>query len=105
MRSSNTRRLGALALSLALTLLLGLAPGHAANPAGVVNVNTATAEQLVALPGIGETKARAIVDLRDERGRFDSIEELLDVKGIGPAALEKARPFLTLKGRTTYATP
>ena len=97
--------LGAAALSVAL-LATGLAaPAWSESPApsGVVNVNTASAEQLMALPGIGQAKARAILEERDARGRFDSLEELMEVKGIGPQALDRLRPHLTLKGRTTLS--
>ena len=65
----------------------------AAAPA-VVNVNTATAEELTALPGIGEKRAQAILEIRKEKGGFKSVDELTEVKGIGPANLEKLRPFL-----------
>lgn len=92
--------LRACALALALVGAAGaLAPAAAAD--GVVNVNTATAEQLMALPGVGESKARAILEAREARGRFESIDELTQVKGIGAVGLERMRPFLALQGRTT----
>ena len=68
---------------------------------GLVNVNTATAEQLELLPGIGPARARAILELRRARGGFKSVEELEEVDGIGPAALERLRPHVTLTGKTT----
>ena len=92
------------ALVVAAALAVPVAVGAAAAEAslsGVVNVNTATPEQLAMLPGIGESKAQAILAARDERGRFESVEELLEVKGIGERALERIRPFVALKGRTT----
>lgn len=55
---------------------------------GKLNVNTATAEQLELLPGIGAEKAHAIVVYREEQGAFASIEELMQVKGIGGAVFE-----------------
>jgi len=79
--------------------VLGAAPAAALS--GVVNVNTATAEELMGLPGIGEAKARAILELRNARGTFRSVEELVEVKGIGPAALERIRPHVALDGKTT----
>jgi competence protein ComEA len=57
--------------------------------ASLVNINTATAQQLENLPGIGPKKARAIVDYRTENGRFLSINELTGVKGIGKKMVEK----------------
>ena len=54
-----------------------------------VNINTATAEQLTELKGIGPNKAKAIVQYRQEKGPFSSIEELVLVKGIGQSTLKK----------------
>jgi competence protein ComEA len=68
---------------------------------GMVNVNTATAEELELLPGIGPSKAKAILEARRERGAFKSVEELEEVKGIGKGALERLRPFVTVSGKTT----
>jgi comEA protein len=67
--------------------------GAPATPAGPVDVNAATAEELTALPGIGPARAAAIVALREERGGFRSLDELLDVKGIGPKTLARLRPL------------
>ncbi len=100
-------RLG-LALALALAApaagaVLWPQPAHAAKPTlhGALNLNTANVEQLVLLPGVGESRARAIVALRKERGGFKKVDELVDVKGIGEAALAKLRPFVKLGGTTT----
>ena len=49
----------------------------------LVNVNQATVEQLTQLPGIGKSKAQAIVDYRTEQGKFKSVADLAQVKGIG----------------------
>jgi competence protein ComEA len=63
----------------------------------VVNLNTADADTLQReLAGIGETKAKAIVAYREEHGNFASVDELLEVKGIGQATLEKNRDKLSV---------
>ena len=87
-------------------LLLGLAlAAHGAESkpdlAGVVNLNTASAMELQLLPGVGEVRAVAIVEMRKERGGFKQVDDLLDVKGIGPTMLDRMRPFVTLTGKTT----
>jgi competence protein ComEA len=92
-------RLLAGALAAGLAIALAGAPARAAE--GVVNVNTATLEELARLPGIGEAKARAILELRKERGAFRSVDQLRDVKGIGDAALERIRPHVVTEGKTT----
>ena len=69
---------------------------------GVVNINTASGEQLELLPGIGPSKSRAIVHYR-ERRKFKATHELIRVKGIGRKTLRRLRPYLTVKGPTTLA--
>jgi competence protein ComEA len=61
---------------------------------GKIQLNKATAAQLITIPGIGESKAKAILAHRKQIGRFHSIEQLLDVKGIGEKLLEKMKPYL-----------
>ncbi len=93
------------ALLAALGLTLAAAPSLAGDPAqaltGVVNVNTATLEELQLLPGIGEARARAVVAMRKKKGGFRSLNDLLEVKGIGELGLERLRPHLTVTGKTT----
>jgi competence protein ComEA len=67
-------------------------------PAGqTVNINTATAEQLDALPGIGPTKAQAIIDYRNEHGRFSSIEDIQNVKGIKEGEFSKIKDYIRVR--------
>ncbi|HEV7758281.1 MAG TPA: ComEA family DNA-binding protein, partial [Acidimicrobiales bacterium] len=62
----------------------------------VVNLNTATVDQLDALPGIGPAIAQAVVDYRDRNGPFASVDQLLEVRGIGEAKLEDLRERVTV---------
>jgi competence protein ComEA len=68
--------------------------GSATAPGGLIDLNTATIEQLDDLPGIGPVMAAAIVAWRDANGRFSSVEQLGAVDGIGPARLEKLRALV-----------
>ncbi len=61
-----------------------------------ININTATAQELEALPGIGPALSQAIVAYRDEHGAFTRAEDLLNVKGIGEAKLDAIREEITL---------
>jgi competence protein ComEA len=63
---------------------------------GVVSLNSADLTALESIPGIGPVKAGAILQYREEVGGFSSVEELLDVTGIGPATLESIRPYVAL---------
>ena len=65
-------------------------------PAGPVNVNSATPEQLDVLPGVGPATAAAIVAHRDQHGPFQTVDQLGDVRGIGPAKLEALRGLVTV---------
>ncbi len=71
---------------------------------GVVNVNTATPEQLQLLPGIGPSKAEAIVEAR-RRQPFASVDQIVRVRGIGRATLRRLRPYLSVRGETTLSQP
>jgi len=73
-------------------------------PDGAVNIQTATAEQLELLPGIGPSKAAAIVAHRENHA-FRRVEDLMRVRGIGRATFRRLRPMLTVDGPTTFAPP
>ncbi len=76
----------------------------AAAAEGVVNINTASEQELLRLPGIGPSRANAIVSLRQRVQRFHAAEDLLRVRGIGRAGLRRMRPYVTLNGNTTLAS-
>lgn len=69
---------------------------------GVVNLNTATAQQLDLLPGIGAKAAKRIIEHR-AKTPFARVEDLRKVKGFGPKKLEKLKPYLTTSGPTTVS--
>jgi len=72
---------------------------------GVVNVNTASSEELQLLPGVGEVRAEAIIQVRKEKGGFKQVNDLLEVKGVGPTMVERLRAHMVLKGKTTAQQP
>jgi competence protein ComEA len=75
-------------------------PGSAASPAAgdsvLVDINSADQAALESIPGIGPVKGAAILEYRESVGRFESVEELLEVNGIGPATLESMRAYVTV---------
>ena len=60
-----------------------------------ININTATIEELCLLPGIGESTAQAITDYRQEHGDFRTVDDLINVSGIGPSTLNKLKYLIT----------
>jgi len=63
-------------------------------PKGLIDLNAATAEQLMEVPGIGPAKAEAILAYREEKGGFATYESLGDVKGFGEKTLESLKSYL-----------
>ena len=63
---------------------------------GLVNINTASLEELMTLPGIGQTRAEAIVTYRQERGSFQTIEDIMKVDGIKEGSFEKLKEKITV---------
>ncbi len=93
------RRIVAAALALAVASLLSTGVAFAAAkpaPAGKVNINTATVEQLTTLPGVGPKLAARIVEHRQKAGAFKATQELINVRGIGEKNFEKIQGYLTL---------
>jgi len=70
---------------------------------GKLNLNTASADQLQLLPGIGPSKADRIVAWRQKNGGFKRVADLRKVKGFGYKTLKKLEPYLDIKGDTTLA--
>lgn len=70
--------------------------GGPSTPSGPVDLNAATAEELDVLPGVGPATAAAIIAHREQVGPFQSVEDLLEVRGIGEAKLEQLRPLVTV---------
>lgn len=70
--------------------------GQSFSPDAPLDLNAAELDDLMGLPGIGETRAAAILDYRARRGPFQSPEELMEVPGIGPATFEQLRPYITV---------
>ena len=62
----------------------------------MLNINTATADELVALPGIGPVYAQRIVEYRETVGRFQHTEEIMNVSGIGPARYAQLKEMITV---------
>ena len=64
---------------------------------GKLNINTATVEQLQTLPGIGETKAKNIIEYRNTNGNFTKIEDILEVPGIGNSIYDQIKNLITIE--------
>ena len=76
------------------------APAAQARAAGALNINTATAEQFEALPGLGAKTAARIVEYRQKNGGLKKLEDLMNVRGIGEKNFLRLKPLLTLGSPT-----
>lgn len=86
-----------------LALLAGLAAPVLADSekGGVVNINTASVQELKLLPRVGPALAQRILEFREKNGPFKSPEELMRVKGIGEKTFHLMKPYVTTSGPTT----
>lgn len=62
----------------------------------LININTASVEELDSLPGIGPTIAQRIIDYRDENGLFQTIEDIMNVSGVGPSTFDQIKDLITV---------
>ena len=69
---------------------------NASNEISLVNINTATIEDLMKLNGVGKAKAKSIIDYRNKNGSFKSIEDIKNVPGIGDSLFEKIKEYITV---------
>ena len=74
---------------------IGSETGNKGQPDGLVNINTAGVDELKTLSGIGDSRASDIVAYREANGPFGSIEEIMNVSGIGESIFNKIKPYIT----------
>lgn len=81
---------------MALTFALAVVPAYSIDK-GKININTASLEALTELKGIGPVIAERIIEYREEHGQFETIEDLINVKGIGEKTIENIRDEITVE--------
>jgi competence protein ComEA len=108
-RSQNGRRVRLLfslsAVSLAFVLTSSVSAQEKQPPTTPLDLNSATAKELTALPGVGPVTAKAIVDFRQKAGSFRRVEDRLVIRGISEGKLKQIRPYVTVKPVAKPATP
>ena len=70
---------------------------EADSSSGKVNLNTASKEQLMTIPGIGESKADSIISYREKNGAFSKVEEVMNISGIKDGLFEKMKEYITVE--------
>ena len=98
MRKKMSGRVKTVVMALGMLAMLGLAAesmAAKAPPQARVNLNTASVEQLMEIPGIGESKASAIIAHR-QISAFSKVDDLVEVKGIGDKLMAKISPYVTI---------
>ena len=73
-------------------------------PSGVVNINSASASELMLLPRVGEKAAARIIEYRTEHGPFKKTSDLMQVKGFGAKTFEGVAPYIAVDGKTTLTS-
>lgn len=87
-----------LALSCLLLINSGVfaAKSSEGNDQDLININTATSEELVGIPGVGKVLAKRIIDFREKNGPFQKVEDLMKIRGIGEKNFKKMRDSITV---------
>jgi competence ComEA-like helix-hairpin-helix protein len=83
-------------LAMAFMALCAVMPSMAAAAGAQIDINSASAEQLTAIPGIGKVMAERIVQFREQHGPFERVEDLLKIKGIAEKSFQRIRPYVMI---------
>ena len=70
--------------------------GNEGTESGKVNINMATKEELMTLSGIGESKADSIIQYREQQGKFQNIEDIMNISGIKDGLFQKIKDYITV---------
>lgn len=103
MKAHQTFARFAVLLTLVLTVISPLAAQAQQAASEVVNINTATVEQLSQLPRVGPALSQRILEFRKENGNFKKTEDLILVKGIGEKTFKNLELFVVVEGKTTLS--
>jgi len=94
MKMKQLKKFGMVAM--VVLMMLSLVPVAMAQDMEKININTATAEELTQLKGIGEAYAKAIVEFREKNGPFVAIEDIMKVTGIGEKTFQAIKDMITI---------